>query len=216
MRPRLAVPALLLLAALSANGSEPERGVIVPAAFIARIESPQEASAPSPECLKGYLVNEQEKTSITKDGDEKVAGRGLAGLLDSHALSFGLGCALGTLGLGILIRGKASSQVINVSMPPATSVSVPVASPVEASVPTQFRAPAARRKKNKKTVSYLPAANFDIGPSFEEQKADQEAAEGRKAEAVLAGLVDANLALREAIGAKESETAETTETAPTA
>lgn len=217
MKSRLGVPALLLMAAFSAQGSEPERGVIVPAAFLARIESSQDACAPSPspECLKGYLVNEQEKNSIAKDGEEKVAGRGPASLLDSHALSFGFGCALGTIGLGLLIRGKASSQVINVSMPPATGASVPAASPVEDSVPTRYRAPGARRKKSKKTVSYLPAANFELGPSFEEEKADMEAAEGRKAEAVLAGLVDANIALREAIVEKEKETAETNETAPT-
>jgi hypothetical protein len=197
------VPAFLLLAALTAKGSEPERGVIIPAAFLARIESPQEASAPSPECLKGYLVNEQEKTSITKDGDEKVAGRGLAGLLDAHALSFGFGCALGTLGLGLLIRGKASSQVINVSMPPTAALP---ASEEDIPVPTRFRPSGSKRKKSKKTVSYLPAANFELGPSFEEEKAGRDAAEGRKAEAVLAGLVDANLALREAIGEHGQET----------
>ncbi len=205
MRPRPDMCAWLFLAALSANGSEPERGVIAPAGFLARMESSQEQTepTPSPECLKGYLVNEQEKTVIARDGEVKDQRSGLSALLDSHALSFGMGCALGTIGLGLLLRGKASHQVINVSMPPTAALP---ASPEDTPVTARFRSSGSKRKKSKKTVSYLPAANFDLGPSFEEEKADRDAAEDRKAEAVLAGLVESNIALREAIGEHGQET----------
>lgn len=70
---------------------------------------------PSPECLKGILI-EDPPTSVPIHAKERPERRD-SSLLDSHALSFGLGCASSMLALVLMARRQLPPQVINVSMP---------------------------------------------------------------------------------------------------
>lgn len=149
---------------------------------------------PSPECLKGILI-EDPPTSVPIHAKERPERRD-SSLLDSHALSFGLGCASSMLALVLMARRQLPPQVINVSMPAGPSP--------HAETQVAVSRPGKTKKRQAKKVSYEAATHFELGPSFEEEKAGREQAEERKAEALLMGLVDANLDLREKMNSEKA------------
>lgn len=124
---------------------------------------------------------------------------------DMQSVSLGLGSAASMLALVAILRprGMNPAPVVNVTMPPGQA-------PVYAWGP-----PAAPRKRRKKRQgnpseqfdSGPREPNFTLGPSFEEEKAQREAQASQAEEALLLGLVDANVALRGAIESRQETAA---------
>jgi hypothetical protein len=132
---------------------------------------------------------------------------------DMQSVSLGLGSAATMLALVAIMRPRApaAAPVVNVTMPQSQA-------PVFAWAPP---APEHRRRRKHRKDSQAPGEpidegprepNFTLGPTFEEERAEMEARASQAEEALLAGLVDANLSLRDAIGAtsRESRAPETT------
>ncbi|MFM7538615.1 MAG: hypothetical protein ACKO9Z_03045 [Planctomycetota bacterium] len=184
---------LLILSAAICRGADPAHVKTEPIQPVGLSVSKEDHQAimadsvPSPECLKGVLI-EDEPNTVPITAKERPEHRE-SSFLDSHAFSFGLGCASSMLALVLMARRQLPPQVINVSMP---------ASPLtHAETRVALSRPAKAKKRKEKKVSYEAATHFDPGPSFEEEKAEREQAEERKAKAMLMGLVDANLDWRE-------------------
>lgn len=124
---------------------------------------------------------------------------------DMQSVSLGLGSAATMLALVAILRprGMNPAPVVNVTMPPGQA-------PVYAWGPPA--APRKRRKKRKggpseQVESGPREPNFTLGPSFEEEKAQREAQASQAEEALLLGLVDANVALRGAIESRQEAAA---------
>ena len=120
---------------------------------------------------------------------------------DMQSVSLGLGSAATMLALVAIMRPRPVNQapVVNVTMPQSQA-------PVYGWGPP---GPEPRRRKKRKgkgasEKAELPPRepNFTLGPSFEEEKAMLDAHASQAEEALLMGLVDANVALRSAISAE--------------
>ena len=120
---------------------------------------------------------------------------------DMQSVSLGLGSAATMLALVAIMRPRPVNQapVVNVTMPQSQA-------PVYGWGPSGTE-PRRRKKRKGKGASEkadLPPRepNFTLGPSFEEEKAMLDAHASQAEEALLMGLVDANVALRGAISAE--------------
>lgn len=120
---------------------------------------------------------------------------------DMQSVSLGLGSAATMLALVAILRPRPmnTAPVVNLTMPQSQA-------PVYAWGPPPAKP---RRRKKRKDKAMVEAAeleprepNFNLGPSFEEEKAMRDAQTAQAEEALLMGLVDANLALRGAISAE--------------
>lgn len=132
---------------------------------------------------------------------------------DMQSVSLGLGSAATMLALVAIMRPRtpAAAPVVNVTMPQSQA-------PVFAWAPP---APEHRRRRKPRKDGPAPGEpidegprepNFTLGPTFEEERTQREVQASQAEEALLAGLVDANLSLRDAISAtgQESQAPETT------
>ncbi|MFM7539713.1 MAG: hypothetical protein ACKO9Z_08645 [Planctomycetota bacterium] len=159
-------------------------------------EQPTVATAPKP------FANPRPAFDDPKDIWEWIVVTGR----DMQSVSLGLGSAATMLALVAIMRPRtpAAAPVVNVTMPQSQA-------PVFAWAPP---APEHRRRRKSRKDGHAPAdpidegprePNFTLGPTFEEESAEMEARASQAEEALLAGLVDANLSLRDAISATGRE-----------
>jgi hypothetical protein len=131
---------------------------------------------------------------------------------DAQALSVGLGSAATMLALVAIMRPRPmqSAPIVNVTMP-TTSTTMQSPGPM---MGWSYQEP--RRKKRKKKsapaeAEYVPREpNFTMGPTFEEEQAEMQLMAQQAGDAMLNGLVDANVAMRGAMAQAAEETTPTT------
>jgi hypothetical protein len=118
---------------------------------------------------------------------------------DMQSVSLGLGSAATMLALVAIMRPRPVNQapVVNVTMPQSQAPVYGWGPP-----PAQPRRRKKKRKDNAEAELPPREANFTLGPSFEEERAMLDAQASQAEEALLMGLVDANVALRGAISAE--------------
>lgn len=128
---------------------------------------------------------------------------------DAQAWSVGLGSAATMLALVAIMRPRPmqAAPVVNVTMPTATTT-------MQAPGPMMgwsYQEPRRKKRSKKKSGSaepeYVPREpNFTMGPTFEEEQAEKELMAQQAGDAMLMGLVDANLAMRGAMAQAVEET----------
>jgi len=118
---------------------------------------------------------------------------------DLQSVSLGLGSAATMLALVAIMRPRPvnTAPVVNVTMPQSQAPVYGWGPP-----PAQPRRRKKKRKDNAEAELPPREPNFTLGPSFEEEKAMLDAQASQADEALLMGLVDANVALRGAISAE--------------
>lgn len=131
---------------------------------------------------------------------------------DSQAWSVGLGSAATMLALVAIMRPRPmqSAPIVNVTMP-TTSTTMQGPGPM---MGWSYQEPRRKKRSKKKSApaeaEYVPREpNFTMGPTFEEEQAEMQLMAQQAGDAMLMGLVDANVAMRGAMAQAAEETTPT-------